>query len=221
VKLTKIGLAAATTVAAGLLVFGGSTLASAATPAPAPSASSGTTPSDTTPGHGGHGPRGTEVTGDEATKVGAAVTAKDSTVTVEHVLKAEDGTYRVLGTKDGKRVMFQVSADLATVSEGKGRGGRGGPRGTEVTGDEATKVGAAVTAKDSTVTVEHVLKAEDGTYRVLGTKDGTRVMFQVSADLATVTQQAARSGGDKGGRGHGGGERPDAAPSASPGTSAN
>ncbi|WP_051796989.1 hypothetical protein [Catenuloplanes japonicus] len=216
-KLKKIGLVAATTVAAGLLVFGGSTLASAATPTPAPSSSSSAAPG---PGGGerGHGPKGTEVTGDEATKVGAAVTSADSAVTVERVFKATDGTYRVLGTKDGKRVGFHVSADLATVSEGKGRGERG-PKGTEVTGDEATKVGAAVTAKDSAVTVERVFKATDGTYRVLGTKDGKRVGFEVSADLATVTQRAARpgGGGKDGGRGGHGGERPSTAPGDSAG----
>ncbi|MFI5843168.1 hypothetical protein ACIA8K_26000 [Catenuloplanes sp. NPDC051500] len=222
-KLTKIGLVAATTVTAGLLVFGGSTLASAA---PAPSSSSVPGPDG---GHGpdggdgpdgGHGPRGTEVTGDEAAKAGAAVTAKDSAVTVERVLKAEDGSYRVAGTKNGKRVMFHVSADLATVSEGRGRGGHGGPKGTEVTGDEATTVGAAVTAKDSAVTVEHVIKAEDGSYRVLGTKDGATVMFEVSADLGTVTQRTARpGGGDR--QGPGGGQRHEEAQSASPSTSAN
>lgn len=131
-KLTKIGLVAASTVAAGILVFGGSTLASAATATPAPSSSASPGPgSGTSPGEHGHGPKGTEVTGDEATKIGAAVTAKDAAVTVEKVLKAEDGSYRVIGTKDGAKVMFQVSADLATVTQQTARpdGGKGGKGG--------------------------------------------------------------------------------------------
>jgi hypothetical protein len=59
-----------------------------------------------------------------------------------------------------------------------------------VTGDEATKAGAAVTAKDSAVTVTSVRKDPDGSYDVLGTKAGANVMFDVSADLATITQNS-------------------------------
>ncbi len=53
-----------------------------------------------------------------------------------------------------------------------------------MTGDEATKVSAAVTAKDSAVTVTVVRKDADGSYDVVGTKDGTRVFYEVSADLS-------------------------------------
>lgn len=56
-----------------------------------------------------------------------------------------------------------------------------------MTGDEATKVSAAVTAKDSTVTVTSVRKDADGSYDVLGSKNGTAVFYDVSADLGTVT----------------------------------
>jgi hypothetical protein len=162
-------------------------------------------------GPGGMGGQHTEVTGEEATKVSAAVTGKDSAVTVEKVMKDADGSYDVLGTKAGARVMFDVSADLATVTEnagGPGMGGKGGSGGmggqhTEVTGDEASKVSAAVTGKDSAVTVEKVMKDADGSYDVLGTKAGARVMFDVSADLATVTENAGGPGmgGGKGGHG--------------------
>jgi len=161
------------------------------------------------------------VTGDEAAKVSAAVTAKDSGVTVESVRKDPDGSYDVLGTKDGQKVMFDVSADLATVSQAQG-GGRGGAGGgsqdTPVTGDEAAKVSAAVTAKDSGVTVESVRKDPDGSYDVLGTKDGQKVMFDVSADLATVSQA---QGGQGGKQGHGprGGGSGGAAPTAPSGSS--
>jgi hypothetical protein len=135
--------------------------------------------------------RGAAVLHDEATKVGAAVTAKDSAVTVTSVRKDPDGSYDVLGTKAGANVMFDVSADLATISQNSG-GGRhgGGSNDTAVTGDEATRVGAAVTAKDSAVTVTSVRKDPDGSYDVLGTKAGANVMFDVSADLATITQNS-------------------------------
>jgi hypothetical protein len=56
------------------------------------------------------------VTGDEATKVTAAVTAKDSAVTVSEVRKDADGSYDVVGTKDSKKVLYEVSADLTTVT---------------------------------------------------------------------------------------------------------
>jgi len=48
-------------------------------------------------------------------------------VTVESVRKDPDGSYDVLGTKDGQKVMFDVSADLATVSQAQG--GQGGKQG--------------------------------------------------------------------------------------------
>jgi hypothetical protein len=128
--------------------------------------------------------------GDEAAKVRAAVTAKDSAVTVTAVRKDPDGSYDVAGTKAGVNVMFDVSADLATVIENTNGGARhgGGSSDTAVTGDEAAKVRAAVTAKDSAVTVTAVRKDPDGSYDVAGTKAGANVMFDVSADLATVTE---------------------------------
>jgi hypothetical protein len=67
-------------------------------------------------------------------------------------------------------------------------GGRGGSPDTPVTGDEAAKVTAAVKAKDSSVTVTSVRKDPDGSYDVFGTKSGSQVMFEVSKDLKTITQ---------------------------------
>ena len=215
-RTKKFGLAAASTAAVAALLIGGATLANAAdNPTPTTSAttsSAAAVPGDAATGKGG--PQGasqdTPVTGDEATKVSAAVTAKDSTVTVESVRKDPDGSYDVLGTKAGAKVMFDVSADLATITEnaggpgGGGRGDKGGMGGqhTDVTGDEAAKVSAAVTGKDSAVTVEKVQKDADGSYDVLGTKAGAKVMFDVSADLATVTENAGGPGA--GGPGAGG-----------------
>jgi hypothetical protein len=95
------------------------------------------------------------------------------------------------------------SAPASDAKPGKGA------KGTPVTGDELAKVTAAVTAKDPAVTVARAHKEADGSYDVFGTKDGARVKFDVSADLKTVTQGAARPGKRGGG-----------APSATPSTSA-
>ncbi len=89
-----------------------------------------------------------------------------------------------------------MSADLKTVTEG--RGGHGGTSDTPVTGDEATKVTAAVTAKDSAVTVTSVRKDPDGSYDVFGTKNGSQVRYDVSADLKTITAGTAGHGGGSG-----------------------
>jgi len=222
-NVKKISIAAASVAAVAALAIGGSAIANAAdnpTPTTTSSATStqGTADSSTT-GTQGKGQRGgtgatgqqgsqdTPVTGDEAAKVSAAVTAKDSTVTVTSVRKDPDGSYDVLGTKAGANVMFDVSADLATITENAGGpgGGKGGGMGgasqdTPVTGDEAAKVSAAVTAKDSTVTVTSVRKDPDGSYDVLGTKAGANVMFDVSADLATITEHTGGPGGMGGGK---------------------
>ena len=242
-NVKKISIAAASVAAVAALAIGGSAIANAAdnpTPTTTSSATStqGTADSGTT-GTQGKGQRGgtgatgqqgsqdTPVTGDEAAKVSAAVTAKDSTVTVTSVRKDPDGSYDVLGTKAGANVMFDVSADLATITENAGGpgGGKGGGMGgasqdTPVTGDEAAKVSAAVTAKDSTVTVTSVRKDPDGSYDVLGTKAGANVMFDVSADLATITENAGGPGGMGGGK-HGAPGAADSTQTASSATSSS
>ncbi len=236
-NIKKLGIGAASLAAVGALVLGGATFASAAdTPSPTTKSSAGATNSADVNGtgkdaRGQGGSQDTPVTGDEAAKVSAAVTAKDSAVTVESVRKDPDGSYDVLGTKAGAKVMFDVSADLATITEnaggpgGGGRGDKGGMGGqhTEVTGDEAAKVSAVVTAKDSAVTVEKVQKDADGSYDVLGTKAGAKVMFDVSADLATVTENAGGPGaGGPGGHGKGdhGSRGPQSSSSATTGAAA-
>ena len=119
----KLGIGAAALAAAGAIVVGGVTVSNASA-ASTPSTRVATAAADTTTGPQGRSQDGsggagqdTPVTGDEATKVAAAVTAKDSAVTVQSVRKDPDGSYDVLGTKAGATVMFDVSADLATVTE--------------------------------------------------------------------------------------------------------
>jgi hypothetical protein len=83
------------------------------------------------PGPGGH--EHEEVTGSELADVEDAVAGFDSTIDVEGVMKDEDGSYDVMGTRDGSPVVLEVSADLGTISERagdgprmRGRGGHGG-----------------------------------------------------------------------------------------------
>ena len=220
--MKKQTLAAAAIGLVTMLGVGGATMAAqaeSATPAPTASASAapgqpGAHDQNGQPDQGHRGPRGTEISGDELTKVADAVKAKDSSITVEHAMKESDGTYRVMAQKsDGTKIGYDVTADLATATqhqfgqrpdgEQPGQGERG-PRGTEVTGDELTKVADAVKAKDSTVTVEHVMKESDGTYRVMAQKsDGTKSGFDVSADLGTIEAKTFD------GKGPGGGHGPD------------
>lgn len=222
---SRKALTTAAAVASGLAIVGGAaaanaagiaraTLAPAATSTPSPDAAEGTQD----PGR--CGPHGhTAVTGAELTKVTDAVKAKDAGVSVQRVEKDPDGSYDVHATKDGARLRYEVSADLATITEApRGPGER--RMGTEVTGAEATKVGDAVKAKNPGVSIEHVMKKDDGSYHVGATKDGSRVMFHVSSDLATITQDTRGPGRGKGMRGGEGQGRPGpATPSGSPSAS--
>ncbi|MBP6996131.1 MAG: hypothetical protein KBB39_08345 [Phycicoccus sp.] len=134
----KLALSAAGAVAAVSLVGGG--VAFAAASQGAGSAASNTADANSAQAAAGEAPQGpmgggmgghthTPVTGDELTKVTDAISAYDSSITVESVEKDEDGTYDVHGTKDGTPVHLDVSADLATITEGMGGpgGGMGGP----------------------------------------------------------------------------------------------
>jgi hypothetical protein len=143
----------------------------------------------------------TSVTGAEADKVTAAVTAKYDGVTITTVRKDPDGSYDAIGTDaSGNDVCYDVSADLSTLTVGGG--GHGGHRGdgagndTPVTGTEAEKVTAAVTAKYDGVTITTVRKDPDGSYDALGTdSSGNSVFYDVSADLSTITAGGAGHGG--------------------------
>ncbi|WP_029211467.1 hypothetical protein [Arsenicicoccus bolidensis] len=199
-------LTAAAVAAAGLMIAGGAAAANAAT--------SGSTQASTGYGYAaqGYGDAGrggqraphehTAATADQTAKVKAAVTAKDSTITVSTVQKDPDGSFDALGTKAGQQVRVDVSADYKTVTVGTGGGhGGSGQNDTAVTGTEATKVKDAVKAKDSSVTITEVRKDPDGSYDALGTKAGQQVFYDVSKDLATITQS---TGGHGGRGGHGG-----------------
>src|SRR3954467_2889288 len=96
----RIGLAVAGVVTIGGVLLGMASLANAEPATPTPSTSSSTGADSDGPGKDGSSAEAT-VTGDERAKVTAAMTAKDSSVTVTSVRKDPDGSYDVLGTKAG------------------------------------------------------------------------------------------------------------------------
>lgn len=197
------GLALAGMAGAGLLATGGSAFAE--TTAPTPAASASTTPGTQTQGtqtkRAEQGARGaghthTAVTGAEAQKVIDAVQKANPGVTITTVQKDPDGTYDAEGTNaDGSAARFDVSADLATIAAGGGKGGPGGGGGasqdTPVTGTQAQQVIDAVQKANAGVTITTVRQDPDGSFDALGTKaDGTSVMFDVSKDLKSITENA-------------------------------
>lgn len=197
------GLALAGMAGAGLLATGGSAFAE--TTAPTPAASAITTPGTQTQGtqtkRAEQGARGaghthTAVTGAEAQKVIDAVQKANPGVTITTVQKDPDGTYDAEGTNaDGSAARFDVSADLATIAAGGGKGGPGGGGGasqdTPVTGTQAQQVIDAVQKANAGVTITTVRQDPDGSFDALGTKaDGTSVMFDVSKDLKSITENA-------------------------------
>lgn len=158
-KPTTIVTTAAVLVSGGALAIAGVSLAGAGeqTQSTAVTAVSRSTPgggSGYGPGSGcGMGPGGggmheyTAVTGDELAKVTDAVKAKDSGVSLTWVGKDQDGDYRGPGTKDGSRVMVEVSKDLATVEVRTGGMGRMGAPGDQ--GDGPRQGGYGQTAPGS------------------------------------------------------------------------
>ena len=138
VSSTKLVTGAAAAVTAGSLVFAGASLARADSTTDSNAAGSSTSSAQADRGRGGHAH--TEVTGDEATKVTKAVTTTDSAVTVESVRKDPDGSYDVMGTKSGERVMVEVSADLKSVEVRTG-----GP--ARDNGQQATRSDEATSAR--------------------------------------------------------------------------
>lgn len=198
---SKQNLAVAAAAVGGLLAVGGATYAFAdpSTPAPSPSASSS---SSTGTEQGAPQSQDKAVTGTVADAVKAAVKAKDASVTIDTVRQDPDGSYDALGSKsDGTKVFYDVSKDYKTVTLNVGGpGGRGGGHGgasdTVVTGTVATSVKAAVTAKYSGVTISEVRQDADGSYDAVGTKaDGSKVFYEVSKALTTITERTGPSAG--------------------------
>ena len=113
----EVAITAAAIAAAGVFVGGVTAVSNASTPSLAKTGYSANGPTapgaDEGGGVGGHSH--TAVTGTELDKVKAAVKAKDSAVTVQNVRKDPDGSYDVMGTKNGSPVRLEVSKDLKTI----------------------------------------------------------------------------------------------------------
>ena len=225
--LKKAGLAAAAAAAVGAGVLGATTIADAASS------------EESSPGHRyGAGAEGggehTEVTGAELTQVTDAVTAHDASVTVESVRKDADGSYDVEGTRAGSGVRLEVSADLATVTEGAGHGpgghGPGGPgpdgrgpdgRGPDGRGPDGARDGGRGSS-DTPVTgaalteVTDAVTAHDPTLTVQSVRqnpDGSYDVFVTGADGSRAMLEVSADLGTftehSGGPGHRHGGEPD------------
>jgi uncharacterized membrane protein YkoI len=226
-------------VAAGLIggaVLAGTAAASATETSPTPSQSANgysmTPPQGDQDGSDANGQKGsrpqeTPLTGDTADKVKAAVLAKYPNATIDRLETDSEGVYEAHITKaDGTQVVVAVDADFTVTGEqafsGRGPGGPGGKGGpgageTELTGDVAAKVKAAVLAKYPNATIDRLETDADGVYEAHITKaDGTRVTVEVDKSYAVTGEEAHPAGG----RGHGDGDGPDGtAPSGEPSAS--
>ena len=115
------------------------------------------------------------------------------------LITAAGGLVAVAGLSVGAAAYANAAAPAASTTYSTAGGSQStkagvGSQDTPVTGTELANVTAAVTAKDSTVTVTEVRKDPDGSYDVIGTKAGARVRLEVSTDLKTIT---AKTSGDK------------------------
>ena len=224
-KKTRTGIAAGTAVAAGLAVVAllGGTSASAAdsTPGPDSSATQIAPPAER--------PMEEALTGDAAVAVQAAVEATYPDATIVRMEKDADGdgVYEAHVTKaDGTRVTVLLDENYAITGELEGpmgKGGPGGPRGqrsdeTVLTGDDATKVQAAVEATYPDATIDRMETDADGNgvYEAHITKgDGTHATVYLDESFAITGEDAGirRGPGGHGGPGgpgrHGGPGAPD------------
>ena len=169
-NIQKLGIGAATAAAVGVMILGAASFANADDTSPSatsrPRATAGARAGNAGKagkggpgGMAGHGH--TDATADEAAKVTAAVLAKDAAVTVTKVMKDDDGSFDVMGTKDNAPVMVEVSADLATIEvrtggpggPGKsGHGGRDGQGRGPGMGQDGTGTSKSSTAPSSAAT---------------------------------------------------------------------
>ncbi len=148
----------------------------------------------------GQPPQQTEVTGDAAAKIKAAVLAKVPGATIDRVEQDAQGYHAHITKSDGTRATARVNAqfEVTSVDAGGGRGGpagQGGPGGqrsdeTLLTGDNAAKAKAAALAKLPGSTVVRVeTDADGGVYEAHVTKsDGSpaTVIFDKNFNVTAV-----------------------------------
>ena len=147
-------------------------------------------------------PQQTEVTGDTAAKIKAAVLAKVPGATINRVEQDPQGYHAHITKADGTQATARVNAQFEVTSvdagRGFGAGGPGGPGGpggqrpdeTPLTGDNAAKAKAAALAKLPGATVVRVETDADGAaYEAHVTKaDGSpaTVKFDKSFNVTSV-----------------------------------
>jgi uncharacterized membrane protein YkoI len=146
----------------------------------------------------GQRPQQTEVTGDAAAKITAAVLAKVPGATIERIEQDAQGYHAHITGSDGTRATVRLNAQFAVTAVETGRGpggmpGQGGlggqrPDETPLTGDKAAKVKAAALAKLPGATIVRVETDADGdAYEAHVTKaDGSRATVKLDSSF-TVT----------------------------------
>lgn len=150
----EVAITAAAIAAAGVFVGGVTAVSNASTPSLASTGYSANGP--TAPGTGERGGMGghahTAVTGTELDKVKAAIRAKDTEVTVQSVQKDPDGSYDVMGTKNGSPVRLEVSKDLKTIeTRTGGPDGRMGGMGEQQAPSTSSSSQTSTTSTTSTI----------------------------------------------------------------------
>ena len=149
--------------------------------------------------HTANGSTETVLTGDQATSVQAAVVAAYPDATIVRMETDADGdTYEAHVTMaDGSEATVKLDASFAvtgteTGGHGGGRGGGGGGphiangiTETVLTGDEATKVEAAVTAANAGATIDRMETDADGdTYEAhITLADGSHATVKLDASF--------------------------------------
>ena len=146
----------------------------------------------------GQRPQQTQVTGDAAAKIKAAVLAKVPGATIDRVEQDAQGYHAHITKPDGTRATVRVNAQFAVTAVetggpgGPGRGGPGRQRPDEtlLTGDNAAKAKAAALAKLPGATIVRVETDADGdAYEAHVTKaDGSpaTVKFDKSFNVTSV-----------------------------------
>ncbi|MCI0141288.1 PepSY domain-containing protein [Arthrobacter bambusae] len=201
-KVRKIAVGAALIGA----VAGGGALTAMALPANAATTDTSTASPSAPATNGGNHGNETDLTGDTATKVKAAVLAANSGATVENMTTEDDGSaaYEAHITKsDGTHATVKLDASFkVTATETGGPGGGKGGHGnhgneTDLTGDTATKVKTAVLAANSGATVENMTTEDDGSaaYEAHITKsDGTHATVKLDASFKVTATETGGPG---------------------------
>jgi uncharacterized membrane protein YkoI len=199
-SLNTANAASATTPAAVAATDDGSTASSDTSATAADPAAAGP--------HTANGITETVLTGDDATKVRTAVLAADPDATIVRMETDADGdTYEAHVTMaDGSEATVKLDASFAvTGTETGGPGGPGGGRGggphsangiteTELTGDAASSVQAAVTAANPGATIDRMETDADGaTYEAhITLADGSHATVKLDASFAITSTETGR-----------------------------